>query len=223
MCLCRSIIVCLLYLPVFNQGEEGTSWYIIQKGSVNVVIYGKVCLWAHLNAFIHLHAHSAFDTWALVCFSASFDNISSVCNGLIWVAHVCMEQTSSNCPVGLGNTSRVWQTLLSSLWLITMMKWLKGLYAYMNTQQHTSLQPVYTQTYCTFIFICMHTHRSHTYIQVHTCTLHTHTQRHRWFIPFLTFLQGLRWLANCVLCLCVFVFWWVFAYVCNHAYVCLRG
>lgn len=29
---------------VFNQGEEGTSWYIIQKGSVNVVIYGKVCV-----------------------------------------------------------------------------------------------------------------------------------------------------------------------------------
>lgn len=29
-------------LPVFNQGEEGTSWYIILKGSVNVVIYGKV-------------------------------------------------------------------------------------------------------------------------------------------------------------------------------------
>uniref|UniRef100_A0A8C8ANX5 Rap guanine nucleotide exchange factor 4 n=1 Tax=Otus sunia TaxID=257818 RepID=A0A8C8ANX5_9STRI len=26
---------------VFNQGEEGTSWYIILKGSVNVVIYGK--------------------------------------------------------------------------------------------------------------------------------------------------------------------------------------
>uniref|UniRef100_A0A8C2K309 Rap guanine nucleotide exchange factor 4 n=1 Tax=Cyprinus carpio TaxID=7962 RepID=A0A8C2K309_CYPCA len=26
---------------LFNQGEEGTSWYIIQKGSVNVVIYGK--------------------------------------------------------------------------------------------------------------------------------------------------------------------------------------
>lgn len=29
---------------MFNQGEEGTSWYIIQKGSVNVVIYGKVCI-----------------------------------------------------------------------------------------------------------------------------------------------------------------------------------
>ncbi|XP_052332460.1 rap guanine nucleotide exchange factor 4-like isoform X8 [Oncorhynchus keta] len=26
---------------LFNQGEEGTSWYVIQKGSVNVVIYGK--------------------------------------------------------------------------------------------------------------------------------------------------------------------------------------
>lgn len=33
--------VCLL--AVFHQGEEGTSWYIILKGSVNVVIYGKVC------------------------------------------------------------------------------------------------------------------------------------------------------------------------------------
>uniref|UniRef100_A0A3P8TXK0 Rap guanine nucleotide exchange factor 4 n=1 Tax=Amphiprion percula TaxID=161767 RepID=A0A3P8TXK0_AMPPE len=29
---------------LFNQGEEGTSWYIILKGSVNVVIYGKVAL-----------------------------------------------------------------------------------------------------------------------------------------------------------------------------------
>ena len=28
-------------LPVFNQGDEGKSWYIILKGSVNVVIYGK--------------------------------------------------------------------------------------------------------------------------------------------------------------------------------------
>ncbi|KAL0963843.1 hypothetical protein UPYG_G00314300 [Umbra pygmaea] len=26
---------------LFNQGEEGTSWYIILKGSVNVIIYGK--------------------------------------------------------------------------------------------------------------------------------------------------------------------------------------
>lgn len=34
----------LLLFSVFNQGEEGTSWYIIQKGSVNVVIYGKVCV-----------------------------------------------------------------------------------------------------------------------------------------------------------------------------------
>lgn len=29
------------YLAVFNQGDEGTSWYVILKGSVNVVIHGK--------------------------------------------------------------------------------------------------------------------------------------------------------------------------------------
>lgn len=33
---------CFFFLSVFHQGEEGTSWYIILKGSVNVVIYGKV-------------------------------------------------------------------------------------------------------------------------------------------------------------------------------------
>lgn len=33
---------CFFSLSVFHQGEEGTSWYIILKGSVNVVIYGKV-------------------------------------------------------------------------------------------------------------------------------------------------------------------------------------
>ena len=27
---------------MFNEGEEGTSWYIILKGSVNVVVHGKV-------------------------------------------------------------------------------------------------------------------------------------------------------------------------------------
>lgn len=35
-------LICLL--SVFNQGDEGKSWYIILKGSVNVVIYGKVCM-----------------------------------------------------------------------------------------------------------------------------------------------------------------------------------
>ena len=28
-------------LAVFNQGDEGQSWYIILRGSVNVVIHGK--------------------------------------------------------------------------------------------------------------------------------------------------------------------------------------
>ena len=27
---------------VFHQGDEGTSWYIIYKGSVNVIVHGKV-------------------------------------------------------------------------------------------------------------------------------------------------------------------------------------
>ncbi|KAJ8308596.1 hypothetical protein KUTeg_013470 [Tegillarca granosa] len=31
---------CIIF-SVFNQGDEGKSWYIILKGSVNVVIYGK--------------------------------------------------------------------------------------------------------------------------------------------------------------------------------------
>jgi len=33
LCFCAS---------VFSQGDDGKSWYIIMKGSVNVVIYGKV-------------------------------------------------------------------------------------------------------------------------------------------------------------------------------------
>ena len=32
----------LFLVAVFSQGDEGKSWYIIMKGSVNVVIYGKV-------------------------------------------------------------------------------------------------------------------------------------------------------------------------------------
>lgn len=35
------VSICSLF-SVFNQGDEGKSWYIILKGSVNVVIYGKV-------------------------------------------------------------------------------------------------------------------------------------------------------------------------------------
>ena len=30
------------YCLVFHQGDEGTSWYIIYKGSVNVIVHGKV-------------------------------------------------------------------------------------------------------------------------------------------------------------------------------------
>ena len=37
-----SDVILRFYVSVFNQGDEGKSWYIILKGSVNVVIYGKV-------------------------------------------------------------------------------------------------------------------------------------------------------------------------------------
>lgn len=33
-----------MLLSVFSQGDKGTSWYIIWKGSVNVVTHGKVSL-----------------------------------------------------------------------------------------------------------------------------------------------------------------------------------
>lgn len=34
-------INCHLFLLVFHQGDEGRSWYIIVRGSVDVVIHGK--------------------------------------------------------------------------------------------------------------------------------------------------------------------------------------
>lgn len=30
-----------MFSPVFHQGDEGRSWYIIVRGSVDVVIHGK--------------------------------------------------------------------------------------------------------------------------------------------------------------------------------------
>uniref|UniRef100_A0A8D0GAY9 Rap guanine nucleotide exchange factor 4 n=1 Tax=Sphenodon punctatus TaxID=8508 RepID=A0A8D0GAY9_SPHPU len=44
---------------LFNQGEEGTSWYIILRGSVNVVIYGK-------GVVCNLHEGDDFGKLALV-------------------------------------------------------------------------------------------------------------------------------------------------------------
>ena len=35
-------MVRIVVFSVFNQGDDGKSWYILLKGSVNVVIYGKV-------------------------------------------------------------------------------------------------------------------------------------------------------------------------------------
>uniref|UniRef100_A0A672S1F5 Rap guanine nucleotide exchange factor 4 n=1 Tax=Sinocyclocheilus grahami TaxID=75366 RepID=A0A672S1F5_SINGR len=48
---------------LFNQGEEGTSWYIIQKGSVNVVIYGKVM---SCHVISQVMKYPALDDFALM-------------------------------------------------------------------------------------------------------------------------------------------------------------
>ena len=40
---CHLFFLFISYLyEVFSEGEEGISWYIILKGSVNVVVHGKV-------------------------------------------------------------------------------------------------------------------------------------------------------------------------------------
>lgn len=33
-----------VFISVFSQGDKGTSWYIIWRGSVNVITHGKVKL-----------------------------------------------------------------------------------------------------------------------------------------------------------------------------------
>lgn len=208
---------------MFNQGEEGTSWYIIQKGSVNVVIYGKVCVCVCvcINAFILLHAYVSFcDNWALFNCSASSDAISCVSKGLKCAAdHDCKEQTSIVCPVGLGNTSGgVWQTLLSSPWLITMIKWLKGIVRIHNFTPHMDFT-ITVQADEVDMLVRVPTHWSH--MNIHTCTLHSHGQvqmihpsPERWF-----FLQGLEWLVNC---LCLYLFLRPFMRVCMCVFLGCR-
>lgn len=38
---CLTVLIGTLFVTVFNQGDEGRSWYIILRGSVDVVIHGK--------------------------------------------------------------------------------------------------------------------------------------------------------------------------------------
>ena len=208
------IYVSPLYLLVFNQGEEGTSWYIIQKGSVNVVIYGKVSVC--MNAFVLLHAYVSFcDNWALFNCSASSDAISCVTKGLKCAAdRLCMEQTSIVCPVGLGNTSGgVWQTLLSSPWLITMIKWLKGIVRIHNFTPHVDLQPLYRQMNSTWSCAVLHIDLMWTY----THALCTHTDEYGWFTrpERWFFFSRLRMTSK------LFVSDFMFIYAPIHASVCV--
>ena len=38
----EKIVDGLYIILVFNQGDEGASWYIILKGAIDIVIHGKV-------------------------------------------------------------------------------------------------------------------------------------------------------------------------------------
>lgn len=135
-----------------------------------------LCVCVCMNAFILLHAYVSFcDKWALFNCSASSDAISCVSKGLKCAAdHVCMEQTSIVCPVGLENTSGgVWQTLLSSPWLITMIKWLKGIVRIHNFTPHMDFTiPVQADELDMLVYVP--THWSH--VNINTCTLHIHGQ-----------------------------------------------
>lgn len=52
---------------MFNQGDEGTSWYIILKGSVNVVIYGKVSFSPPLKSYNCVVTDRLLYTQGVVC------------------------------------------------------------------------------------------------------------------------------------------------------------
>lgn len=50
---------------VFSQGDKGTSWYIIWKGSVNVITHGKV-IWSK-RACVYCHVVMELDSRRGVC------------------------------------------------------------------------------------------------------------------------------------------------------------
>lgn len=50
---------------VFSQGDKGTSWYIIWKGSVNVITHGKV-IWSKI-ACVHCPVVLELDSRRGVC------------------------------------------------------------------------------------------------------------------------------------------------------------
>ena len=153
-----------------------------------------------LNAFIHLHAYvSLFDTWALLQFSASFDDISSICNGLKCVAdHVCMEQTSSlrgreTPTVEFGKLCTAHHD--SSLWLNGLRDCTHSIH---NFTPHTDLQPLHRQMYCTCSCAWIHID--------HTCTHKTSTDDSSQSCVLLSdFSSGLKMTSKPRLCLRVFV------------------
>lgn len=208
---------CLYYLSSSVQPRRGGHIMVHHPEGLCQCGYLWQGVWAWMHLFIYMLMFSFYDTWALLQSSASFDDISSVSTGLKWEAHhVCVEQASCMCPVRLGNTSSgVWQTLLSSLWLITMITRLKELYAYTPCNCCTGACTVHAHV-CPHIFY------------VHKCTLHaqsvTHNSSQSWLLLLLSNSpSGLKMTSKLFLCMCLSVSRHVFVHVCNHACLCVLG
>lgn len=94
-------------------------------------------------------------TWALLCFSASFDNISSICNGVKCIANVCMEHTSSNL-CGWETPAVEFGKLCSAHHDSSI--WLNGLRDCTHTQNNTAhFFTTTVQADVLHILMCMHT------------------------------------------------------------------
>lgn len=140
-------------------------------------------------------------------FSASVDDILSISSGLKCVAdHVCMEQTSSVCPVGLGKHQQ-WSLCSahndSSIWL----KGLRGLYAY--TISHHTLIYNHCTGRCTLL-----AHERACTLITHALMIQPSPGRSCSFLIF--FFQGLRWDINCSW-VCISEHIWL----CVHSRVCV--
>lgn len=136
--------------------------------------------------FIYLIWHTS-----MLRFSASFDDIISVSNGLKCVADACYG-ADQQCQ---GNTSSpVWQTLLSSPWLMNVIKRLRGI---VRIHDFTLLTRWFTTTAPTLhLLMCLHKHWSHMYL--HTCTLLTQRSKVILILPDF-FFSGLK-MTNSSVC-----------------------
>lgn len=77
---------CFFCAVVFSQGDKGTSWYIIWKGSVNVITHGKVNPFSGCKNTEKSHSRHTLLPWNLM--PASCNTESTVCTqGLVTTLH----------------------------------------------------------------------------------------------------------------------------------------